>query len=95
MLPIGDGCVSDAAASSPPQAMQADLRFDGLREGQPVRAMAARRAQYYDATIDGAATSSPYEPGIPVPAYYPLSTIVPERQTEHIGIGLAGSGFLW
>ena len=40
---------------------------------------------------DGAVTASPYDPGVPMPAPYPLPTIAPEPETEHTGISLDGS----
>jgi hypothetical protein len=49
-------------------------------------------AAYLDLTYaDGAVTSSPYDPGTPMPAPYTSSIIAPEPQTEHTAISLDGN----
>jgi hypothetical protein len=134
VLLIGGGCIPDAVASSPAQAMSAHLWINGLPDGQLVAVTVAGHAQlnYYGgqgrydfpvtgqpgeiirvladgkevqsftfepgnavylnlAYADGAVTASPYDPSVPMPTPYKLTTIAPEPQTEHTGIGLNGS----
>jgi hypothetical protein len=43
------------------------------------------------AYADGTVTALPYDPSVPMPTPYSLTTIAPEPQTEHTGIGLDGS----
>ncbi len=133
-LVIGFGCISDAAAASPAQAMSAHLYINGLPDGQLVTVTVAGHAQlnYYGgqgrydfpiagqpgetirvladgkevqsftfepgnavylnlAYADGAVSAVPYDPSVPMPTPYTISTIAPEPQTEHTGIGLDGS----
>jgi hypothetical protein len=43
---------------------------------------------------DGMVSSLPYDPGMPMPTPYALSTIAPEPQTEHTSLSLGGSWIL-
>jgi hypothetical protein len=71
-----------------------DETIQVLADGKEVQSFAFEpgTAVYLNLTYaDGAVTSSPYDSSVPMPAPYQLTTIAPEPETEHTGIGLDGS----